>query len=80
MKFYLHVLVVLAINAKIANMLISTIQNVTWPNYSKALYDINNKNELQIQQGMDSRHMQQVNFLTRIVLGEHPSQCKHSYR
>ena len=37
MKSYLHVLVVLAINAKIALDNI-TIQNVTWPNNSKALY------------------------------------------
>ena len=38
MKSYLHVLVVLEITAK-KLMLISAIQNVTWPNYSKVLYE-----------------------------------------
>ena len=38
MKSYLHVLVVLAINAKKADTYI-TIQNRTWPNYSKAVYE-----------------------------------------
>ena len=32
---------------------------------------INNKNELQTHQGMDSRYMQKVNCLDKKVLGEH---------
>ena len=46
-------------------MLISTIQNVTWPNYSKALYGINNRNEMQTHQGMDSRHLKKSTVLTK---------------
>ena len=42
--------------------------------------DINNKNELQTYQGMDSRHMQKVNCSDKKVLGERPTPYKHCYR
>ena len=56
MKSYLHVLVVLAIDANFhfAECDMAKLkQSIIW--------DINNKNELQTHQGMDSRHMQKVN-------------------
>ena len=42
--------------------------------------DINNNNELQTHQGMDSRHMQNVNCSDKKVLGEHSTQYKYYYR
>ena len=33
--------------------------------------DINNKNELQTHQGIDSRHMQIINCSDKKVVGEH---------
>ena len=41
--------------------------------------DINNKNELQTHQGMDSRHLQKVNCSDKKVLGEHSIRYKHCY-
>ena len=41
---------------------------------AKRYIDITNKNELQTQQGIDSRHMQKVNCSDKKkVLGEHSS-------
>ena len=79
MKSYLHVLVGLAFNAKIADANFH-YTDVTWPNYSKALYGINNRNEISTHQGMDSRHLQKVNSSDKKVLGEHPTQYKLCYR
>ena len=47
---------------------------------AKRYMDTNNKNELQTHQDMHSRHMQKVNFLTKIALREHSTQCKHCYQ
>ena len=38
---------------------------------AKHIMDINNKNELQTHQGIDSRHMQNINCSDKKVVGEH---------
>ena len=58
MKSYLHVLVVLAINAKIADA-----------NFHYTGCDMTKLK--QTHQCMDSRHMQRVNCSAKKVLGEH---------
>ena len=75
MKSYLHVLVVLAINAEITDANFHYTQTI-----AKRHMDINNKNELQTHQGMDSRHVQKVNCSDENVFGEHSTQYKHCYR
>ena len=42
--------------------------------------DIDSKNELQAQQGMDSRHIQKVNSSDKKVLGEHSTPYKRFYQ
>ena len=50
------------------------------PIIAKHYMDINNKNELQTRQGMDSRHIQKVNCSDKKVLGEHSTPYKHCYQ
>ena len=67
MKSYLHVLVVLAIAVKIAgaNLHYTECDMTKLSRYM----DINNKNELQTHQGMDSRHMQKVDCSDKKNIG-----------
>ena len=46
---------------------------------AKRYMGINNTNELQTHQGMDSRHMQKVSCSDKKVLGEHFTPYKNSY-
>ena len=66
MNSYLHVLVVLAINAKKLKLI---SQYRMWHDQiiAKHYMDIINKNELQTHQAMDSRHMQKVNCTDKKV-------------
>ena len=69
MKSILHVLVVLAIYAKIADANIHYTEYDMTPIIAKCYMDINNKNELQTHQGTDSRHMQKVNCSDKKSIG-----------
>ena len=56
-------------------MLISTIQNVTRPNYSNALYGYNNKNELQTHTRVWIQDIcKKSTVLTKTVFREHSTQ------
>ena len=47
---------------------------------AKSYMDINNKNELQTHQGMDLKHMQNVNSSDKNSIGRHSTQYKDWYR
>ena len=80
MKSYLHVLVVLAINAKIADAKFHYTESDMAKLYQSVIWILTIRMSCKHTRVWIQDICKKVNFLDKIVLGEHSTQCKHCYR